>query len=225
MGLAIFKCLLPAATSLSLIAPGALAMKKYLHAEGFIYLFATIFQMMHHLCQCPGLSIIFCFMGEELLEYYSTYSLILGMFITIVNLTKFTRVRKLTFCITCGMMCSIRIYQTSTGIGVYSPPLIIAGILLAYSWGRHMYDTKKFYPEKTIWLKNILPALLFGTFSMVMLFCVQNSINYGFIHSLHHISIAVSFYFFLQMTEDGEKPKGNEKFCSCGKLSMVLCCC
>lgn len=224
MGLAIFKYVLPAATSLAFAGPAGLAVKKYLHAEAYIYIFTLIFQMLHHLNECPGLSLIFGLLGDKLLEYYAAYAFILSMFISLVNLTNFTRTRRLTIFITAGTTFSVRIYQTTRGYGVYSPPLIVASLLLAYSWGRKMYETKKVYPEKQIWLRTVLPALLFGAFSLVLLLCVEDDLNYGYIHSLHHIGMAVAIYLCLQMTEDGERPS-NDKFCNCGRWTMFACCC
>lgn len=59
-----------------------------------------------------------------------------------------------------------------------------------------------------------------------MNFCfINHSINYGFVHSLHHLSLAASIYIFLGITDDGEKPNSNEKLCGCGKLSFIVCCC
>lgn len=46
MGLALFKCILPAVSALTFAAPGAFALKKYLQAEGFLYMFTMVFQIV-----------------------------------------------------------------------------------------------------------------------------------------------------------------------------------
>lgn len=37
-----------------------------------------------------------------------------------------------------------------------------------------MYTTKKLYPEKSLWIKTVLPALVFGSLSVVLLLIVED---------------------------------------------------
>ncbi|XP_018672963.2 protein myomaker-like [Ciona intestinalis] len=219
MGLILVKFLLPAISSGAFFVPGIFAAKKRLFTLAFLYFFTAFFQLFFHLCTTPLLSLLFCLMGKKLLTFFSTYGLVLSLYSTLIQLTRYTDDRKHSAVVCGGLLIGVRIFQENEGPGVYAGPLTTGGLLLAISWGQEIYRSKALYPDKEKWLKIILPSFALGAISLVLLCVFQNSWNYAFVHSIHHLLMSAAITIILRLVEDGEK---QEKCCG---LSIACCIC
>jgi len=136
MGLVLIKFLLPAITSAAYVAPAVFALKKNLRKEAFVFKFTAFFQLFHHLCTTPALSLLFCLLGEELLEFFAAYGEMMSALMTIMLITHLSQQRRDFFITSIGFLGAVRIYQSPDKPNSFYGPLSVAGIILVISWVR-----------------------------------------------------------------------------------------
>ncbi|XP_076799376.1 protein myomaker-like [Clavelina lepadiformis] len=221
MGLALATFILPAVSGLAFLGPFAVASKKKLYSEAFLLGFTTFFVILHHLCLTPGLSLIFCLMGDKLLEYFSTYGILLSVYCTLVQMTSFSAEKRHNISTSGGLLTAVRVFQTTEGYGIYVAPLTIGLLMVVLSWGEKMWHTKRLYPEKQKWIKLILPGFMLLFVSLLLKFALQ-SWSVPISQTLHIITMATSIAFLIKVSDDGEGIDTKPKCCS---VTTACCLC
>ncbi|XP_069842955.1 protein myomaker isoform X2 [Dendropsophus ebraccatus] len=160
-----------------------------------------LMSMMFHACEGPGLSFI-CFMGYDLLEYFSIYGTALSMWVSLIALGDFDEPRRSTVVMFGVLTIAVRIYQDRLGYGVYSGPIGTAVLMISVKWLTKMKEKKGLYPDKSVYTQQIGPGFCFGALALMLRFFFEEW-DYTYVHSFYHCSLAMSFVLLL--------PKVNKK--------------
>lgn len=227
MGLVLIKFLLPAITSSAYVAPAVFALKKNLRKEAFVFKFTAFFQLFHHLCTTPALSLLFCLLGEELLEFFAAYGELISTLMTIMLITHLSDQRKDFFITSIGFLGAVRIYNSPDKPNSFYGPLSVAGVILVITWAQEMHRKKTWYPKKERWGTEVLPAIVLFALAMSVRFYFENRWNFSFTHSLYHLLLSGSLVLLIRLADD--RPKAEDSFTLCSKsnkgLSCCCCCC
>ncbi|KAM3912432.1 protein myomaker-like [Leptodactylus fuscus] len=219
MGSIVAKLLLPTVSSLAFVPTISIAAKRKFHMEAMVYFFTMFFIAMFHACEGPGLSFI-CFMGYDLLEYFSIYGTALSMWVSLIALGDFDEPKRSTVVMFGVLTIAVRIYQDRLGYGVYSGPIGSAVLMISVKWLAKMKEKKGLYPEKSVYTQQIGPGFCFGALALMLRFFFEEW-DYTYVHSFYHCSLAMSFVLLL--------PKVNKKAGKGGDPAKMtwstFCCC
>ncbi|XP_073397510.1 protein myomaker [Dendrobates tinctorius] len=219
MGSIVAKLLLPTVSSLAFVPTISIAAKRKFHMEAMVYFFTMFFIAMFHACEGPGLSFI-CFMGYDLLEYFSIYGTAVSMWVSLIALGDFDEPKRSTVVMFGVLTIAVRIYQDRLGYGVYSGPIGTAVLMISVKWLTKMKETKGLYPDKSIYTQQIGPGFCFGALALMLRFFFEEW-DYTYVHSFYHCSLAMSFVLLL--------PKVNKKAGNGGDPAKMnwstFCCC
>ncbi|XP_040081552.1 protein myomaker [Oryx dammah] len=218
MGTLMAKLLLPTVSSLAFLPTVSIAAKRRFHMEAMVYLFTTFFLALHHACAGPGLSLL-CLLRHDVLEYFSIYGTALSMWVSLMALADFDEPKRSTFVMFGVLTIAVRIYHDRWGYGVYSGPIGSAILIIAAKWLQQMRETRRLFPDKSVYTQQIGPGLCFGALALMLRFFFEDW-DYTYVHSFYHCALAMSFTLLL--------PKVNKKAGSAGapaKLDCSTLCC
>uniref|UniRef100_A0AAA9T3D0 Myomaker, myoblast fusion factor n=1 Tax=Bos taurus TaxID=9913 RepID=A0AAA9T3D0_BOVIN len=173
---------------------------------------------LHHACTGPGLSLL-CLLRHDILEYFSVYGTALSMWVSLMALADFDEPKRSTFVMFGVLTIAVRIYHDRWGYGVYSGPIGSAILIIAAKWLQQMKETRRLFPDKSVYTHQIGPGLCFGALALMLRFFFEDW-DYTYVHSFYHCALAMSFTLLL--------PKVNKKAGSAGppaKLDCSTLCC
>ncbi|XP_055255072.1 protein myomaker isoform X4 [Moschus berezovskii] len=218
MGTLMAKLLLPTISSLAFLPTVSIAAKRQFHMEAMVYLFTTFFLTLHHACTGPGLSVL-CFLRHDVLEYFSVYGTALSMWVSLMALADFDEPKRSTLVMFGVLTIAVRIYHDRWGYGVYSGPIGSAILIIAAKWLQQMKETRRLFPDRSVYAQQIGPGFCFGALALMLRFFFEDW-DYTYVHSFYHCALAMSFTLLL--------PKVNKKAGSAGppaKLDCSTLCC
>ncbi|XP_043326041.1 protein myomaker isoform X1 [Cervus canadensis] len=169
MGTLMAKLLLPTVSSLAFLPTVSIAAKRRFHMEAMVYLFTTFFLVLHHACTGPGLSVL-CFLRHDVLEYFSVYGTALSMWVSLMALADFDEPKRSTLVMFGVLTIAVRIYHDRWGYGVYSGPIGSAILIIAAKWLPQMKETRRLFPDKSVYTQQIGPGLCFGALALMLRF-------------------------------------------------------
>ncbi|XP_055255070.1 protein myomaker isoform X2 [Moschus berezovskii] len=114
---------------------------------------------------------------------------------------------------------AVRIYHDRWGYGVYSGPIGSAILIIAAKWLQQMKETRRLFPDRSVYAQQIGPGFCFGALALMLRFFFEDW-DYTYVHSFYHCALAMSFTLLL--------PKVNKKAGSAGppaKLDCSTLCC
>ncbi|XP_059781978.1 protein myomaker isoform X3 [Balaenoptera ricei] len=173
---------------------------------------------LYHACNGPGLSVL-CFLRHDILEYFSVYGTALSMWVSLMALADFDEPKRSTLVMFGVLTIAVRIYHDRWGYGVYSGPIGTAVLIIAAKWLQQMKETRRLYPDKSVYTQQIGPGLCFGALALMLRFFFEDW-DYTYVHSFYHCALAMAFVLLL--------PKVNKKAGSAGppaKLDCSTLCC
>uniref|UniRef100_UPI00358E5339 protein myomaker-like n=1 Tax=Myxine glutinosa TaxID=7769 RepID=UPI00358E5339 len=189
------RIVLPSLSGLTLLVPALLALRRSCFPEAVSFCFTALFETFFHACDGPT-ALTFCLLRFELLEYFSIYGLALSMWLSVLGVARLAEPRRGAAVMLGALTCGLRVAQQRHGYGVYSGPLGSAICLVAVTFLREMRRRRKLYPDRRVYLFHVAPGCCVGSFALVLRFFMQDY-GYAYIHSAHHICLAITFAFLL----------------------------
>ncbi|XP_004285051.2 protein myomaker [Orcinus orca] len=213
MGTLVAKLLLPTLSSLVFLPTVSIAAKRQFHMEAMVYLFTMFFVALYHACNGPGLSVL-CFLRHDILEYFSVYGTALSMWVSLMALADFDEPKRSTLVMFGVLTIAVRTYHDRWGYGVYSGPIGTAVLIITAKWLQQMKETRRLYPDKSVYTQQIGPGLCFGALALMLRFFFEDW-DYTYVHSFYHCALAMAFVLLL--------PKVNKKAGSAGPPAKLHC--
>jgi len=200
----IASVLLLTLSNLFFIPSIVLAYRCKYYPQCLIYLSAMFFSTFYHACDQND----YCLMKYSALQYGDFFSALTSVWETalIVGHPSISDTFLNTLSLAGTVVIAVSVHYNSSSIVSLIIPIAAGVILIAVSWIIHSREEKSCYPGRRYYLTAVAPCILFAISGFVCFAFLETEKNYYYVHSIWHVSIALSIVFILPRNLD-RKPR------------------